>query len=46
MTQVLANFIQVLRAASIRVSTAESIDAAAALRVKRHSRLWLPAASG
>ena len=33
MTQVLANFIQVLRAASIRVSTAESIDAAAALRV-------------
>ena len=32
MTQVLANFIQVLRAASIRVSTAESIDAASALQ--------------
>ena len=30
MTQVLSNFIQVLRAASIRVSTAESIDAASA----------------
>jgi uncharacterized protein with von Willebrand factor type A (vWA) domain len=33
MTQVLSNFIQVLRAASIRVSTAESIDAASALSV-------------
>ncbi|MSQ68844.1 MAG: VWA domain-containing protein [Gammaproteobacteria bacterium] len=31
MTEVLTNFIKVLRAASVRISTAESIDAAAAL---------------
>ena len=31
MTQVLANFVQVLRAANVPVSTAESVDAALAV---------------